>query len=112
MCPYSALVLKQGIVILVLYHSVCLCELSFLAVMTNPSFPAAYVLGGAVEGVGEPREHSGGPSCRRPAGEELSHVKGPRRESTVSAEMAGHRRQRSPRDQELCKRVPYIYTHM
>lgn len=63
----------------------------------------AHVPGGALEGVGEPREHTGSSSGCWSAGEELAHIKGSRCEGAVSAEMAGHRSQRPQRDQELRK---------
>ncbi|ROL52976.1 Importin subunit beta-1, partial [Anabarilius grahami] len=59
--------------------------------------------GGAVQSVGQSREHAGGTSRCRSAGEELSDVEGSGCEDAVPAEMAGHRRQRPQRDQELRK---------
>jgi len=63
----------------------------------------AYVPGGAVQGVGQPREHAGGPSGSWSAGEELSDLQGPRCQDSVPAAVARHRRQRPARDQDLCK---------
>lgn len=63
----------------------------------------AHVPGGTLQSVGQPGEHSGGPRCRRSAGEELLDLQRSGRQDAVPAEMAGHRRQRSPRDQELRK---------
>ncbi|KAL0150855.1 hypothetical protein M9458_053774, partial [Cirrhinus mrigala] len=57
--------------------------------------------GGAVQGVGQSREHAGGASRRRSAGQKLSDVEGSGCKDTVPAEMAGHRRQRPQRDQKL-----------
>ena len=65
--------------------------------------PLAHIPGGAVQGVGQPREHAGGPSGSWSAGEELSDIQGPGRQDAVPAEMAGHRRQRQARDQDFCK---------
>lgn len=66
-------------------------------------FVSADVPGGAVEGAGEPREHTGGPSGSGSAGEELPDLEGPGCEDPEPAEMAGHRLQRTQGDQELRK---------
>ena len=65
--------------------------------------PLAHIPSGAVQGVGQPREHAGGPSGSWSAGEELSDIQGPGCQDAVPAEMARHRRQRQARDQDLCK---------
>lgn len=78
-----------------------------LAHLNPPSrFVSADLPGGAVQGVGQSREHTGGTSRCRSAGEELSDVEGSGCEDAVPAEMAGHRRQRPQRDQELRKDTP------
>lgn len=66
-------------------------------------FVSADLPGGAVQSVGQSREHTGGTSRCGAAGEELSDVEGSGCEDAVPAEMAGHRRQRPQGDQELRK---------
>ncbi len=106
------------------FHSVCMphpffsfaevnvtdviaADLRRLWAQLNPLsvFVSANVPGGAVQGVGQPREHAGGTSRRRAAGQELSDLQGSGCEDAAPAEMAGHRRQRPQRDQKLRKRT-------
>lgn len=56
-----------------------------------PVSPSAHVPGGAVEGAGEPRKHSGGSSGCRAAGEELPDLQRPRCQDAVPAAVAGYR---------------------